>query len=851
VFGVVSGQGDYVSIVAGVIEVLLSNNATYLKKSTTADKYTYDDIFNALANRYIKTETYSQDEIDALLAGLTASYGLQSTLLTPTPLTDTDTLTTADMSGADFVVLTAINSATGEVDSDMVSSDSIVTGKKFVFFDSEDYTFTIGATDSTFSTTSTDVTLKVNAISSNVSIIQPLTSVTTEPVTAEDGDKYFNSSTSTIWEYETDTWVDSGEEPDSQKIYTFDGAIYIWTGSTLIEFESDLSGYIEADGTNSAISELTFVDGESETELGAGKARYNNGAWEFGLDGGTYNAGEEVYQKIKAIGSAINNGQPYYTDGSSGENAHAYLANRNDHAKIGGLATENITENAVGRGTVFGYVNNVDTTGTLSGALAETWADGNVLWLTDVDGQLSNVEPTNGDIKVRMGKVIFSHATTGTIEVCVRVFLPHNEVAGIQGGTTDEYYHLTEDEHTTVGYVRIDSYSNTSLGIEATTGGLNNVGIGRSALQNNSGDSNTAVGRYSLSSNTDGDRNTAIGQSSLIRNTTGEKNIAVGYQAGVDTSEETNNETGSNNIFIGSDTKPNANGDTNEIVIGHEAVGEGSNTVVLGNDSITDTYLKGTVHGIQLATTTEIGGIKADTLTDEDVEVKINATTGKLYVPTYPTDTGEDNVIEEVQIDSSALTVTDKAVNIPMATTAVKGVVTLSDAEVSGDLGTSDAVITETVLGIILPEKVTANDAITGATKAKITYDAKGLVTAGADLARSDIPTAVLYPPTNTQDANYTLVLADDGKVILAGHATNAVKVTIPLNSSVEFPTNTEIAIVKYLAGDVTIGTSSGATLNGEASTTTFEITDQYGTIAIKKIGTDAWIMTGGFEEVA
>lgn len=36
--------------------------------------------------------------------------------------------------------------------------------------------------------------------------------------------------------------------------------------------------------------------------------------------------------------------------------------------------------------------------------------------------------------------------------------------------------------------------------------------------------------------------------------------------------------------------------------------------------------------------------------------------------------------------------------------------------------------------------KVTANNAITGATKTKITYDSKGLVTAGADLAASDIP---------------------------------------------------------------------------------------------------------------
>ena len=35
---------------------------------------------------------------------------------------------------------------------------------------------------------------------------------------------------------------------------------------------------------------------------------------------------------------------------------------------------------------------------------------------------------------------------------------------------------------------------------------------------------------------------------------------------------------------------------------------------------------------------------------------------------------------------------------------------------------------------------VASNTAITGATKCKITYDSKGLVTAGADLSASDIP---------------------------------------------------------------------------------------------------------------
>lgn len=46
----------------------------------------------------------------------------------------------------------------------------------------------------------------------------------------------------------------------------------------------------------------------------------------------------------------------------------------------------------------------------------------------------------------------------------------------------------------------------------------------------------------------------------------------------------------------------------------------------------------------------------------------------------------------------------------------------------------------DTTLQTNINAKVTANGAITGATKAKITYDSNGLVTAGADLAAADIP---------------------------------------------------------------------------------------------------------------
>lgn len=54
-----------------------------------------------------------------------------------------------------------------------------------------------------------------------------------------------------------------------------------------------------------------------------------------------------------------------------------------------------------------------------------------------------------------------------------------------------------------------------------------------------------------------------------------------------------------------------------------------------------------------------------------------------------------------------------------------------------------------TNLAAALNAKVTANADITGATKTKITYDSKGLVTAGADLEASDIPNLTLSKITD------------------------------------------------------------------------------------------------------
>lgn len=62
----------------------------------------------------------------------------------------------------------------------------------------------------------------------------------------------------------------------------------------------------------------------------------------------------------------------------------------------------------------------------------------------------------------------------------------------------------------------------------------------------------------------------------------------------------------------------------------------------------------------------------------------------------------------------------------------------------------------QTDLQTALNAKVTANGAITGATKTKVTYDAKGLVTAGADATTADIADSL--NKRYVTDANLTTI---------------------------------------------------------------------------------------------
>jgi hypothetical protein len=112
-------------------------------------------------------------------------------------------------------------------------------------------------------------------------------------------------------------------------------------------------------------------------------------------------------------------------------------------------------------------------------------------------------------------------------------------------------------------------------------------------LNSTTGKFNTATGSYALSSNTGsgntGSYNVANGYSSMLYNQTGSKNVGVGYYALFA------NRTGSNNTAIGNQADVASADLTNATAIGNGAIVNASNSIQVGNSSVTSVYTSGAI----------------------------------------------------------------------------------------------------------------------------------------------------------------------------------------------------------------------------------------------------------------
>ena len=437
-------------------------------------------------------------------------------------------------------------------------------------------------------------------------------------------------------------------------------------------------------------------------------------------------------------------------------------------------------------------------------------ADANFSWSTG-NNLLVGTSTDNGVDKLQVsGSAIASTLKVNTSGQTVTISSYYNGGVGsniwIGGGGLNST--STSSGNVSLGYNALlnntSGYANVAIGADAlklNTTGYYNFAIGSSALATNTtGNFNTAIGASSLGYLTTGSSNVAIGSNSLVAtttginnvgigdsvmfwNTTGSSNIAIGSEAGRYINGGGNNTTSSQSVYFGQDTRPSANGNTNEIVIGHNAIGQGSNSVTLGNSSITQTLLRGAVTGGSFI---KSGGTSSQVLYADGGVKQITSGTA---APSG----GNDGDIY-LQTDVSVLTGSGTANQIAYfsSSTAVVG---------SNDYQWDNTNKILTVNGLF-----------------------RGTVTA------------------NRQTASYTLVLGDNGKLIEmnVGSANN---LTVPLNSSVAFPIGTQIDAIQYGAGQTTIVATGGVTINSQSGY--LKIGVRYSAVTLIKIGTNEWYCIG------
>ena len=139
---------------------------------------------------------------------------------------------------------------------------------------------------------------------------------------------------------------------------------------------------------------------------------------------------EEVLRVVNKTGATLNEAdfravriRSVAEGGAQGQRLAVVLAqgdNDPDSATTIGLVTENIANNQEGFITTGGNVNKINTTGAKSFGGAETWVDGDILYLSPTHaGYLTKVKPQAPNHTVIIGWVVYAHANNGKIFVKV------------------------------------------------------------------------------------------------------------------------------------------------------------------------------------------------------------------------------------------------------------------------------------------------------------------------------------------------------------------------------------------------------------------------------------------------
>jgi len=167
-------------------------------------------------------------------------------------------------------------------------------------------------------------------------------------------------------------------------------------------------------------------------------------------------------------------------------------------------------------------------------------------------------------------------------------------------------------DNTAIGFNALEfntgGHDNTAVGgaaLQSNTTGIQNTATGAGALfHNTTGGANTATGLDALNENTTGSNNTATGEFALEFNTTGNFNTAIGFEA------LSLGTTGSNNIGIGTQGGSFNIAGSNNIDIGNVGKFSDSATIRIGTKG---THQKTFIAGISGVTIASGVGVIIDT----------------------------------------------------------------------------------------------------------------------------------------------------------------------------------------------------------------------------------------------
>jgi hypothetical protein len=287
---------------------------------------------------------------------------------------------------------------------------------------------------------------------------------------------------------------------------------------------------------------------------------------------------------------------------------------------------------------------NANTSVGYKGLYSNTSGRGNSAY-----GTYSLFNNTTGNSNTAYGGQSLFYNTTGAGNTANGKLALYSNIGGNLNTATgyQALYTNTGSYNTAYGaqslYSNTNGAGNTASGYQSlvfnTTGSYNTASGYFSLYFNSTGSQNTANGNAALNQNSTGEKNTANGYYALQRNTTGSENTAIGQSAGSFIANgQTPNTTSDYSVYLGSNTKASADDAQNEVVIGYNAIGGGSNTVTLGNTSVTKVITSGAITAG--AGTSSFAGplvVGGTTATSTSAALEVKSTTQGFLLPRLTT----------------------------------------------------------------------------------------------------------------------------------------------------------------------------------------------------------------------